>query len=176
MLKLLYAAHSHTVLLAAVALGASSATWAQGGGKLPMLGAVEDVRIEPGGIVIRAKVDTGADNSSLGVQHLRRMRRKGRFWVAFEVDTQEGSRTSIELPVVRRARIRGLAGKREDRLTVLMTLCVAGASAQAEVTLADRQDMNYGMLLGRSFLAERFLIDPGRELLTRPDCPPREDR
>jgi hypothetical protein len=165
-----------TRFLAAMALAASPPAFAQGGARLPILGAIEDVLIEPGGIPMRAKVDTGADNSSLGVQHLRRMRRKGKPWVAFEITAQDGSRRSVELAVLRRATIRGLAGRREDRPTVLMTLCVAGTLAEAEVTLADRGDMNYGMLLGRSFLAGRFWIDPGRERLTRPSCQRRESR
>jgi len=51
-----------------------------------------------------------------------------------------------------------------------MKVCIGGTTGFAEFTLSDRQSMNYQVLIGRSFMTDRILIDPGKSFLVSDRC------
>jgi len=138
-----------------------------------VVGWVEEVKISPGNIVLHAKVDTGADNSSLHVSDFTLFERDAKPYVRFEVTDRDGKITTLELPVVRTAKIKRHKGARQLRPVVVRTLCLGSYRADAEVNLVDRSRFSYPMLIGRSFLKQMFVVDPSRRLTARPAC--RED-
>lgn len=133
------------------------------------VGIVETVRIEPGSILLEAKVDTGADTTSLHARNVTKFSRDGRDWVRFETGGKSES-TVIERPVTRMIRIRRSGTEKERRPVVMLRICVGTLLINAEVNLADRTGMSYPILLGRKLLAGRMTVDPGRQHLTRPVC------
>jgi hypothetical protein len=135
-----------------------------------VVGWVEEVKISPGNLVLRAKVDTGADNSSLNVSAYTLFERDTKPYVRFEVTDRGGKTTTLELPVVRTAKIKRHKGPRQLRPVVILSICLGTYRADAEVNLVDRSRFLYPMLIGRSFLRQAFVIDPSRELTAQPAC------
>lgn len=137
---------------------------------LPVFGYLEQAVILPEGFPIRAKLDTGADGSSLDATDMRRFRRNGESWVAFTVSSLDGREIRMEKRVLRFVRIRQHSGKPSKREVVSVSICVGGISRETEVNLTDRTQFAYNLLVGRDFMAGKLLVDPSREFLTRPDC------
>ncbi|MEW6349438.1 MAG: RimK/LysX family protein [Thermodesulfobacteriota bacterium] len=134
------------------------------------LGWVEKVRISPGEIVLAAKLDTGADHSSLHASQITVFRRAGKKWVTCVIDNGEGQRVTIELPLVRTARIRRHGGSYEERPVVRLQVCVKDTLREAEVNLVDRAAMEFRMLIGRSFMKDHIVVDPSVEFTSEPEC------
>lgn len=119
---------------------------------------------------MEAKLDTGADNSSLDARLLTRKRNSSGERIVFEIENKAGVRTRLERSVVRVARIRRHYGKAEERPVVLLDICVGNVKRLIEVNLANRKKLSYKMLIGRSFLAGNTIVDPNRTFTTEPDC------
>jgi hypothetical protein len=114
---------------------------------------------------LRAKVDTGARSSALHVENLRELP-NGR--VRFDVRLHRyrpERKVTIEAAISRRARVRSSSGASEVRIFVTTRVRVGHVVLDAELGLVDRTRMIYRMLLGRTALGARFLVDPSRRYL-----------
>jgi len=131
-----------------------------------LIGVLERVDIPAWGARgIHARVDTGARTSALHVDALTEL---GAGRVRFELARSETGgkrRAPIEATVLRRGRVRSTSGKLESRVFVTATVLLGGAEHRIELGLVDRRHMQNPMLLGRTALAGRFLVDPGRRYL-----------
>lgn len=139
--------------------------------ELPRVGWREWVALPSLGIQrIKAKVDTGARSSSLHVTDLEEFREGGRTWVRFTVHpAQRSTREArpVQLPLADRRSVRPSSGTAQVRPVVELELQVGALRFPCEVTLARRDRMGFRMLLGRTALRGRFLVDPGRSYLQR---------
>jgi hypothetical protein len=134
-------------------------------------GYIESVRIMPGDLILRAKVDTGAEHSSLDARHIEEFLRDAKPWLRFSVTDQSNRTIVVERPVHRVARIRRHAGRIQERAVVLLGICLGATFKTAEVNLVNRAGFDYPMLIGRSFLDGDFLVDPGERFVLEPACP-----
>ncbi|HEX5097968.1 MAG TPA: RimK/LysX family protein [Polyangiaceae bacterium] len=135
-----------------------------------LIGVLERVDIPAWGARgIHARVDTGARTSALHVEALTEL---GAGRVRFELargGTDGKRRPPIEATVLRRGRVRSTSGKLESRVFVTARVVLGGAEHRIELGLVDRRHMQNPMLLGRSAIAGRFLVDPGRRYLLGPE-------
>jgi len=141
-----------------------------GAADLPAAGWIERVGIMPGGVVVQAKLDTGADTSSLHASHVRWFMRDGRDWVGFDVTGDDGRTVHFEQPVLRKARVRSVAGGVQTRPVVTLGICLGETYYVTQVNLVDRSKVKEEMLIGRRFLQDRFLVDSARRHLLEPRC------
>jgi hypothetical protein len=114
---------------------------------------------------IKAKVDTGAKTSALHAYYVTPFEQDGKAWVRFGLHPlQKDSLTCIECEalVKDRRRVTDSGGHSEDRYVIETTLVVKGEEYPIEVTLTDRENMRFRMLLGRSALKRRFLVDSAK--------------
>lgn len=116
---------------------------------------------------IPAKIDTGARTSSLHADAIERFEQDGKPWVRFELvlDEVTGERVICELPRLDRRRITSSNGQTEMRPIVRTWMEIGQARFRAEFSLADRSDMKFPILVGRTALKGRFLVDSGRSFL-----------
>lgn len=139
--------------------------------ELIILGWAENVLLMDAGFKLRAKLDTGAETSSLDARIIKKFRKDGKRWVRFAITNPE---TSEEHVLVReRLRTIGVVqheGINQVRPTVLLQVCVADRLLDVEVSLVDRGEFSYRLLLGRSALESFALIDPANTFLSRPRC------
>jgi hypothetical protein len=135
-----------------------------------VVGWIEPVKLGSEGLVVPAKLDTGADVSSLGVSDIAWIRRADGDWVAFDVIAKDGRKAHLERKVQRVARVKKAAGGVQERPTVLLGVCLGNTYRVTEVNLTDRTGFKLPFLVGRSFLAERFAVDSSRTETTEPAC------
>lgn len=147
-----------------------------------LVGWVEPVTVA--GRMMEAKLDTGAQTSSVDAQDIRHFGREGRPWVQFRLGprrnnpakTSQGSGREttddamIEAPVVRRTHIKRAGAPTERRLVVTLPMCLAGVSAETEFTLSNRVALEYRVLIGRAALGQ-LAIDATRTHVTVGSCP-----
>jgi len=117
---------------------------------------------------IKAKLDTGARTSSLHAFDLEEVRRDDDDFVRFGIhpwqDTGEDA-VVVELPIHDRRHVRSSSGHAEERIVVLMDIVLQGRSVTAEVTLTNRDEMGFRMLIGREALRQGFVVDSARSFV-----------
>jgi len=112
---------------------------------------------------IKAKIDTGAKTSSLHAFDLRTLERDGAPWVDFEIHPwQRGAADAVrvQVPVHDVRGVRSSSGHQETRYVVLLPLVLGHRGVTAEVTLTDRDEMGFRMLVGREALTQGYVVDP----------------
>lgn len=135
-----------------------------------VVGWVEKVRIFPGDLEVHAKMDSGAKTSSLNAPDLRMSTRDGADWVSFSVTNRRGMTQRFEERVIRISKIRRHGGDYQLRPVIMLGVCVGPIYQETQVNLTDRNDFNYQMLIGRRFMTDQLVVDPGRTFLARPTC------
>lgn len=117
---------------------------------------------------IKAKVDTGADNSSLHAFNIERFERDGVDMVRFDVHIRQRKRkpsVSCEAEIAGERKVKNPGGRSELRPVIRTRLIVAGKEIEALVNLTTRDEMTFRMLLGRRTVRKHFQVDPGRSYL-----------
>lgn len=117
---------------------------------------------------IKAKLDTGAQTSSLHAYEIEVFDRGGAEWVRFKVRPWQRSldnQVVVERPVHDRRRVRSSSGHVQDRFVVLMDFVLVGREVTAEVTLTNRDQMGFRMLIGREALRTGFDVTSNRSFL-----------
>ena len=136
-----------------------------------IIGWIENVRIFPESFLMAAKIDTGADNSSLNVSEVSEFLRDEKRWVRFAVKTVEGGTLYLEKPVVRYAKIKRKGTDPQRRPVVHFDLCVGNVyKRNVPVNLTDRSKFKFNMLIGRSFLKDSAIVDSSLTYTVEPHC------
>jgi hypothetical protein len=134
-------------------------------------GWVENVILFPGNLKVKAKIDTGARNSSLNADHLEEFERDGTTWVRFGLENWKGQAVSMEAPVIRTVKIKQHGTQAAVRPVIRLGICLGDVYKEVEVNLEDREKFNYQMLVGRSYLRNSFLVDASASFKVKPNCP-----
>ena len=139
--------------------------------ELPVVGWRELVHLPDLGLhAVPAKIDSGARTSSLHGTVLEQFERDGQNYVRFAVDFNEQQvRQVCEAVHVDKRVITSSNGDRQTRFIVKTPLTIGDLTFRAEISLADRSDMKFPMLIGRSSLRRRFVVDSGYSWLQTPD-------
>lgn len=123
---------------------------------------------------IRAKIDTGARSCALHAFYVECFRRRGAEWVRFGMHPEIKRHDLVvhcEAPLIDRRIVTDSGGHREQRCVIETELRLGPHSVTTEVTLTDRETMQFRMLVGRNAL-RRFIIEPNRSFVLgreRPD-------
>lgn len=113
---------------------------------------------------IKAKVDTGARTSALHTCALETFRQSGRLWVRFSLHPlarRRDLRLDCVAEVIDRRTVTDSGGHREQRYVIEAPVRLAGREWPIEITLTNREDMLFRMLLGRTAItAGGMIVDP----------------
>ena len=133
---------------------------------LPVIGWREWVGLPDLGIsTIKAKVDTGARSSALHAMDVQSFERGGVAWVRFKVhpvQRRSAKTVTAEARVLDYRSVRSSSGEVAVRPVIATKVALLGVTWIAELTLANRDEMGFRMLLGREACRRRFLVDSGR--------------
>ena len=137
-------------------------------------GWIENVRVENQGYEVKAKLDTGAQTSSIHATNIKPFKKDGKKWVKFTlllVDKKDNEhKLVLEKPRSHKANIKNNNGSYDKRYVVDLHICFNGRAQSTEFTLADRTDYIYDILLGRQFLKKNAIVDSNQVFLTVAKC------
>lgn len=135
----------------------------------PVIGWRETLSLPDLGVpAIQAKIDTGAKTSAIHAFRIKEVEVEGELFVEFFIHPKK---RKAKPEIKARARVldqrwvRSSNGKRERRYVIETTAQLGENEFPLEVTLTNRDEMGFRMLLGRQALRRRFAIDPGASYL-----------
>lgn len=133
-------------------------------GNKEIIGAIEWLYLVPPGRHYRARIDSGAETSSLSAGNVVEFERDSDDWVRFTFQhNPEEEPIQLELPVKRVILIRQPSTIEAERRVVVEIDIRLGEELQTtEFALTDRSHMTYPMLLGRAFLMDIYVLDVSR--------------
>ncbi|MDX1342428.1 MAG: ATP-dependent zinc protease [Reinekea sp.] len=114
------------------------------------------------------RIDTGAKTSSLHVDHIKKFQRNGKPWVSFDIhptvhNVEETISTESKLKDIRR--IKSSNGQVEERYIITTQFQLGNDVWDIDISLTDRSDMSFLMLLGREGMGSRIIVDPSQTYL-----------
>ena len=131
--------------------------------KLLVIGSVERVVVDPPGIKLEARIDTGAETTSLHADPIIRFERDGKRWVRFTIqENAQSEPVVLERRVTRRVRIKRHDADSQRRYVVKLWLQLGEIREKVDVTLTDRSDFEYPLLIGRNWLTDTAVVDVSR--------------
>ena len=128
-----------------------------------LIGHVENIDLPELGISqLTVRVDTGAQTSSLHVDNIQRINIDKKPGLSFDIHPEVHNVAKVVkctafLHDVRK--VKSSNGISEQRYVIKTSAILGDCAWDIEITLTDRSDMNYLMLLGRQALSENFYID-----------------
>lgn len=136
---------------------------------LPVIGWREWVALPLLGITgIKAKIDTGARSSAIHAFDVELFQLQGQKMVRFKVHPLQRDSLCVvaaEAPLLDERVVRNSGGEAQLRAVIETPVNVGGQIWPIELTLTNRDDMGFRMLLGRQAIRRRFLVDSGRSYL-----------
>lgn len=130
-----------------------------------VIGRVERVDLPRFGLSgLEAKIDTGARTSSIhcadvtveaedsdGLRHIT--------FTLLDPEHPDYNGRRFRARRVGTRTVRSSNGEEQDRHVIAADVVIAGRAIRTELTLADRESMNYPVLVGRRLLAGSFVVD-----------------
>lgn len=131
--------------------------------KYKIIGSEEWCTFKEFGIpAIKARIDSGAKTSSIQANNIKIFQKDTQEWVRFEVNPLQVNRSisiKCEAKLVARRSIKSSLGISEERYVIKTAVTLGEEIFDIELTLANRDSMEFRMLLGREALAGRYVID-----------------
>ncbi len=127
-----------------------------------LLGAVENVRITPPDLVSIARIDSGAETSSIDARDIEAFERDGENWVKFNfVDRSNNSVHPIEAKVLKHVKIKQSSQDEtsERRIVIQLKINIGDISELSEFTLTNREHLKFPLLIGRNILKDIAVVD-----------------
>ena len=113
-----------------------------------------------------AKVDTGADSNALHCDHIEIDKdNMVHFHLLDEVHSSYHGRKMI-VPLYKVKKVRSSNGEIQERPSIKVSVKFFGKRYKTVISLTNRADMKYPMLIGRKFLSGKFLVDVSQENLS----------
>ncbi|MDY6840436.1 MAG: RimK/LysX family protein [Pseudomonadota bacterium] len=133
-----------------------------------IVGEVENFYLAEPGLIYKARIDSGAETSSIDARNITRFERDGSNWVRFDVPVPgDDTFVTLEKEISRRVRvIQASSEEAEHRVVVELQFFMGDHQQVAEFTLADRTNLTYQVLVGRNILRDVMLVDVGKEYAT----------
>ena len=129
---------------------------------LTVLGAVEEVQVFPAKIILRARIDSGATTTSISAVDIQEFERDGDQWVQFNVPTADGN-IAFKRPLVGHVKVKRHGEDPLKRPVVNLQIKIGSIEQRLEVSLADRRNYEYPVLIGRNFLKDIAIVDVSRQ-------------
>ena len=118
---------------------------------------------------LRVKIDTGARTSAINAREIEPFEQEGERWVRFALKPdRRHARELVCTAAVKDVRVvKDSSGHAEERYVIETPIRIGNRPETwpIEITLADRAGMRFAMLVGRSAIRSRFVVDSAQSYL-----------
>ena len=130
-----------------------------------ILGAIENVHLDPPGLEFSARIDTGAQTSSLNALNIVEFERDGKPFVKFNLThPQSGEKIELTRRLRGHVRVKEFGGREALRRPVVrMRVVLADIDEQINFTLENRSRFKHQVLIGRNLLQDLAVVDVSRK-------------
>lgn len=134
------------------------------------IGWIEWVALPELGVdMIKAKIDTGARTSALHTFKIETFEKDDKEWVRFWAHPNENDYVNevvCECPIKDRRNVTNSGGISELRYVIETTVQIYNKSWPIEITLTNRDEMKFRMLLGRQAM-QHLEVHPSRQYIQK---------
>ena len=128
-----------------------------------VLGINEMVTLPNLDLKMEAKLDTGAENSSADARNIQFFERDGKKWVKFDLPRTSDGTVPLELPLKGTIKIKRPGLSSIERPVVMMTMSIGDITQSVPVSLINRGNYEFPLLIGRSFMQDLAVIDVNQQ-------------
>jgi hypothetical protein len=114
-----------------------------------------------------AKVDTGADSNALHCDDISIDKENFVHFTLLDEVHPSYHGKKMKMPIYKIKKVKSSNGVVQERASIKVTVDFFGKKYKTVISLTNRADMKYPMLIGRKFLANKFLVDVSQEYLTK---------
>ena len=118
--------------------------------------------------LIKAKIDTGARTSCLHAFSVKEFTVDEQKWVRFGIHPHQDDTTTeayCEAQVIDERMVSDSGGHKENRYVISTDIMLDNQRWPIEITLTNRDNMRFRMLLGRTAMEHRITVNPGGSFL-----------
>lgn len=111
---------------------------------------------------IDIKIDTGAYTSSIHCHHIEEMEIGGKTYLTFlllDPSHAEYNEKLFKVSKYKRKFIKNSFGTSENRFILQTVIKIFGEEFPIQLSLSERENMKYPVLIGRRLLKKRFIVD-----------------
>ncbi len=115
---------------------------------------------------IETKIDTGAYNGSIHVSLVTEFEKNNKRYIRFillDDKHPEYHGKVFETDLFVEKKIKSSNGETQHRYMVPVTIILKGVELKAQLSLSNRKDLRYPVLLGRKVIKKDFIIDPSKK-------------
>ncbi|MEE9099801.1 MULTISPECIES: RimK/LysX family protein [Pseudomonas] len=139
-------------------------------------GWTETIKLMPEETALKARLDTGAQTSTMDARNITRIKKNNERWVQYDVmvtDPATGKelRLPFERKIERVLKFHSANGV-ERSPVVLMDVCLGNKVYREQFSLRDRQAQEFPVLLGRRSLEHMGTVDSSKTQTLAPSCKP----
>ena len=119
---------------------------------------------------LSAKIDTGAYGCAIHCHKIREVIKDGKKYLHFDLldpSHRQYEKQVFKVSGFRKKRVKNSFGESEERYTIKSKIEIFGKLFPAELSLTDRSEMKYPVLIGRLFLEDRFIVDVSKTNLSK---------
>ncbi len=113
------------------------------------------------------KIDTGADSNALHCDDIFVDENNIVHFKLLDKVHPAYHGKKMQIPLYQMKRVRSSNGKLQERPSIRVKVDFFGKVYTTVISLTNRSDMRYPMLIGRKFLANKFLVDVSKKYLTK---------
>lgn len=107
---------------------------------------------------LNAKIDTGARTSALHASEVSTFEKDGAMWVRFRSDFDDAAQDIwAESPILEQRQIKNTSGVPDTRIVIRTPFTLGGNTWDIDVSLTNRADMRFRMIVGRTALKHRAI-------------------
>ncbi|MDV6252204.1 ATP-dependent zinc protease [Vibrio sp. EA2] len=120
---------------------------------------------------LEARIDTGAQTSSLHVDNIECFEKNGRSYVEFDLHPDVYHLEQVvrcTAPLKANRKVKSSNGTFEHRCVITTMLRMKDQQWPIDITLTNRENMTYMMLLGRQAMSDKVLVDPSQSHMLAP--------
>ena len=124
-----------------------------------VIGIVEKVSIDTHAVDVPAKIDTGADSSSIWATDVRVDENDTLHFCLFGPGSPYYTGKPLQRTDFSVSRVKNSTGQSEIRYRTHFTIRISGRKIKAMVNLSDRSNNTYKILIGRRTISKKVLVD-----------------